>query len=122
MSAPTTVFMPILSIFSLGSLYLEYSDAIQEGDGKRVLRCLKYFLPMFITAGRKNYALEFFYTIAQHEFIFSPRLSEELLWTRFINVHGIPGRNIPKDLHMEHLNKLVKESIRSLQANKTINV
>lgn len=105
-------------VLSLGCIYLEYSDAIREGDGERVLRCLRYLLPIFISAGRKNYAIEFFHTIAYHKFLFSPRLSEELLWTRFINVHGIPGHNIPKDLHMEHLNRLVKESIRSLQANK----
>lgn len=113
------VFAYARQVLTLGCMYLEYSDAIREGDGKRIKSCQKYFLPIFIAAGRKNYAIEFFHTIAQHEFVFSPRLSEELLWTRFINVHGIPGHNIPKDLHMEHLNRLVKESIRSLQANKT---
>lgn len=107
-------------VMSLGCLYLEYSDAIREGDGKRVLRCLRYLLPIFISSGRTNYSIEYFRTIAQHEFVLSPRLSAELLWTRFINVHGIPGHNIPRDLHMEHLIKLVKESIRSLRANKTI--
>lgn len=112
------VFAYAKQVLTLGCMYLEYSDAIREGDGKRIKCCQKYFLPIFIAAGRKNYAIEFFHTIAQHEFVFSPRLSEELLWTRFINVHGIPGHNIPKDLHMEHLNRVVKESIRSLRANK----
>ena len=112
------VFAYAKQVLTLGCMYLENSDAIREGDGKRIKCCQKYFLPMFIAAGRKNYAIEFFHTISQHEFVFSPRLSEELLWTRFINVHGLPGHNIPKDLHMEHLNRLVKESIRSLQANK----
>ena len=106
-------------VLSLGCIYLEYSDAIREGDGDRVLRCFKYLLPMFITSGRKNYSIEFFHTIANHSFVLSPRLSEELLWSRFINVHGIHGHNIPIDLHMEHLNRLVKESIRDLGANKT---
>ncbi|SMN01813.1 hypothetical protein SPONN_105 [uncultured Candidatus Thioglobus sp.] len=118
-SPDDNVFAYAKQMLSQGCIYFEYSDAIREGDGKRVKRSLKYLLPMFIAAGRKNYAIEFFHTIAQHEFIFSPRLAEELLWTRFINVHGTPGHNIPKDLHMEHLNRLVKESIRSLQANKT---
>lgn len=106
-------------VLSLGCIYLEYSDAIREGDGDRVLRCLRYLLPMFISAGRKNYAIEFFHTIAYHTFVLSPRQSEELIWTRFINVHGIPGHNIPKDLHMEHLNRLVKDSVTHLRANKT---
>ena len=106
-------------MLSFECIYLEYSDAIREGDGDRVLHCFKYLRPMFITSGRKNYLIEFFHTIANHSFVLSPHLSEELLWSRFINVHGIPGHNIPIDLHMEHLNWLVKESIRDLGANKT---
>ena len=42
----------------------------------------------------------------------SPRVAEELLWCRFINVSGIPGKNIASNLHMEHLNRVLKDSIR----------
>ena len=55
----------------------------------------------------------------QQSYALSPRLSAELLWSRFINVHGRPGENIPADLHMEHLNRLVKEAIKNLGSNKT---
>ncbi len=48
-----------------------------------------------------------------------PRLAAELKWSRFVNVHGRPGKYIPTDLHMEHLNRLAKEAIRGLGANKT---
>ena len=41
------------------------------------------------------------------------------MWGRFINVHGIVGRNIPCDLHMEHLNRICKGAVYGLQANKT---
>ncbi len=34
-------------------------------------------------------------------------------------MHGLKGRNIPADLHQEHLNRVVKEAIRGLGANKT---
>ena len=34
-------------------------------------------------------------------------------------MHGLPGHNISFDLHMEHLNKLVKLSIEGLGANKS---
>ena len=34
-------------------------------------------------------------------------------------MHGLPGHNISCDLHMEHLNKLVKVSIEGLGANKS---
>ena len=36
-----------------------------------------------------------------------------------MNTHSAPGRNIPADLHQEHLNRLCKESVRGLRANKT---
>ena len=36
-----------------------------------------------------------------------------------MNVHGLPGKNIPNDLHMEHLNRLVKTALKELGANKT---
>ena len=39
--------------------------------------------------------------------------------SRFVNTSGLPGKNIPADLHLEHLNRLCKESIRNLGANKT---
>ena len=33
-------------VLSLQSLYLEFKDAIKEGDGPRVLRCYRYLLPV----------------------------------------------------------------------------
>jgi len=56
----------------------------------------------------------------QHLYALSPRLSNQLLWSRFVNVHGQPWRNIPVDLHMEHLNRLAKDAIKNLRSNKTV--
>ena len=42
------------------------------------------------------------------------------MWSRFINVHGRPERNIPLDVHMEHLNRLAKDAIKNLGSNKTV--
>ena len=100
-------------------MYLEFRDAIKEGDGICVLRCYRYLLPMFINSGRTNYAIETLNFLMQYDYLLSPRQAEELLWGRFVNTHGQAGRNIPNDLHCEHLNKLVKTSIAQLQANKT---
>lgn len=44
-------------LLSLGCFYLEFSDAIKEGDGDRVLRCWRYMLPIFVSSRRSNYAL-----------------------------------------------------------------
>ena len=106
-------------LLTIGCIYLEFRDAIKEGDGIRVLRCYRYLLPMFISSGRTNYAIETLNFLMQYEYLLSPRQAEELLWGRFINTHGQAGRNIPNDLHCEHLNRLVKTSIAQLQANKT---
>ena len=34
-------------------------------------------------------------------------------------MHGLPGRNIPLDLHMEHLNRLAKGAMKNLGPNIT---
>lgn len=106
-------------LLGLGLFYLEYSDAIRQGDGRRLLRCWRYLLPVFKASGRRNYSCEVVNMLYQHLYQLSPRLSSQLLWSRFINVHGRPGKNIPADLHMEHLNRLVKEAMKNLGANKT---
>jgi len=55
----------------------------------------------------------------QHDFLLTPHLAKELIWGRFVNTHGQAGKNIPNDLHCEHLNRLCKNSITHLGANKT---
>ena len=42
----------------------------------------------------------------------------ELDWSQFVNVYGFPGKNIPNDLHMEHL-CLIKTALQGLEVNKT---
>ena len=75
---------------------------------------------MFVSAGRKNYANEALLFLTQHDFILSPRMAEQMLWSRFVNIRGVPGGNIPADLHNEHLNRNCKEAIKALGSNKTI--
>ena len=48
--------------------------------------------------------------------------SEELIWSRFVNRHGIQVLNIAADLHLEHLNHVRKELILGLGPNKTESV
>ena len=81
---------------------MEYEDAIREGDGNHVLQCWRYLLPIFKASGRTNYSIEAVTMLTQHQFTLTPRQAAELQWNRFTNVHGILGRNIPCDLHMEH--------------------
>lgn len=113
------IFNYASNLLGIGLFYWEFCDAIREGDGNRVLRCWRYMLPMFINTGRKNYSLEALNMLMQHDISLPPRQATQLLYSRFINTQGLPGRNIPADLHMEHLNRIVKDSVRDLGSNKT---
>ena len=57
--------------------------------------------------------------LAQYHFLFSQHQAHQLLWSRFFNVHGLPSHNIPCDLFMEHLNRVCKDAVQGLGANKT---
>ena len=106
------------NLLSIGTFYLEYQDAIREGDGLRVIRCWKYLLPIFSHSGRRNYCIEAFKLLYQYHYILPPRQAQQLVWSRFVNTKGTCGHNIPMDLHLEHLNRLVKNSIQSLGPNR----
>ncbi len=76
-------------------------------------------LILFKATGRKNYAIEALTLLSQYHILLPCNLVEQLKWSRFVNVRGLPGHNISCDLHMEHLNRLVKVSIEGLGANKS---
>ena len=108
-----------VEVLSLGLFYLSFKDAIRHGNGLQVLRCWKYFIPIFKASGRTNYSIEAFITLYQYYFTLSPRQSHQLIWSRFVNTRGQPDHNIECDLHMEHLNRLCKNAIKGMGANKT---
>ena len=100
-----------------GLLLLEFKDAIREGDGIRILRCWKVFLMYFTYAKHQNYQHEAFYTLSLVNAIASPRVASQLTWGRVLNFNGGSGHNIPLDLHMEHLNRTVKDYVANLGEN-----
>ena len=104
---------------TLGLLLMEFNDAIRKGDGGRIMRCWKFFLPIFKSGKRTNYSIEAFTLLAQYHYLFSPRMAAQLAWSRTINTHGRPGKNIPCDLHLEHLNRQVKSALGGLCSNVT---
>ena len=103
-------------VISLGLFYFNYKDAIKEGDGERVKTCWKYLLPIFKASDKRNYSGEVLRML--YSYTLSPRQAQQLLYSRFVNVHGQQGRNIAADLHMEHLNRACRDAIRGLGANK----
>ena len=105
-----------MHLLSLGNFYLEYVDAIKEGDGQTVLRCWKHISQ---SSGHTNYSIEVMNILCQCKFKLAPRQSAELLYNRFVNVHSLPGMNIPADLHQEYLNRVCKDAVFGLGVNKT---
>jgi len=105
-------------VLSLALFMFEFRDAVKEGDGERVYRVWKYLLLLFHESGRTKYALEALNLHLQH-YGLPPHLAFEITWSRFVNSKGGKGRNIPCDLHMEHLNRELKTSILGLGANIT---
>ena len=110
------IFTYAKQLISIGSLYLELTDAVKEGDGERVIR---YFLIIFHNANRKNYAKESILLLYSYQYLLTPQQAQQLLYSRFVNTSGKPGRNISADLHMEHLNGDAKSCIAALQSNKS---
>ena len=108
-------------VMTMGLFYLEFQDAIREGDGHRVIRCWKYLFLWFRSTRHTKYAIEAMTLLTQYYYLFTPRLAEQFIWGRFVNSHGGLGRNIPADLHMEHLNRMCKLAVTHLGANKTPN-
>ena len=106
-------------IISLGCFYLEFCDGVKGGDGERVSRCWKYLLPIFLASGRTNYSREAVNLLYQLPYALSPRLSCKVMYTRFINVHGRQGKTSLPSYPSQHLNKLAKDAIKGLRANKT---
>lgn len=55
-----------VQLLRLGCFYMEFADAIQEGDGGCILQCWKYMLPMFSASGNTIYACEAANILLQH--------------------------------------------------------
>ena len=96
----------------------DFKDAICEGGGRRVLSVWKN---IFQATDKRNYAIEAFSILIQYYFLLPLNVAEQLKWLRLVNVYGSPERNLSCELHMEHLNQLVKTAIGGLGASKTEN-
>ena len=102
-----------------GALVLEMTDAWSAGDGERVFRCWRRFLPHFQAANHTKYALEALNFQFQVTSVCSPHLAHHIMWDRFVNSKGGSGRNIPCDLYNEHANKSLKYIFDSMGSNVT---
>ena len=116
---PDGVVLYAKEVLTLGLIWLGFYDAIQEGDGIRVMRYWKVLLLLFKATNRNNYSIEAMRLLLQQMYLVSPRKAAQLTWSRFINTQGRQGRNMPADLHMEHLNRTLKTALTALHSNIT---
>lgn len=107
------------AVLTEGMILREFQDGIREGDGNRLERCYKYLLAFFFHTGHKKYAIECFRYLCSMkiEDVSTPEQAAQMKWSRFVNIHGKKGSNIPTDLHMEHLNRVVKRLVLGMGAN-----
>ena len=98
------------AVLTDGLVLKEFCDAIHEGDGNRLERCYKFLTAYFFNTGHNKYAIECFrYMCAvKIQDVSTPEQAAQVKWSRFVNTRGKKGCNIPTDLHMEHLNRVVK--------------
>lgn len=104
-------------VLTLGLLWHGLYDAIKEGDGIRVLRYWKFLLIIFKSTSHRNYAKECVTLLYHYNYVLSDRQKKQFLWSRFINTKGGAGKNIPCDLHMEHLNRQLKSIMHGMGSN-----
>ena len=120
-SCPPTddsVYNYATDFLTLGLLWHGFHDAIRSGDGDRIMIYWKFLTVVFKKEGNFNYAKEGFLLLAQ-SLLLSPQKIAELKWCRTVNTSGRPGKNVPVDLHIEHLNRRLKGMMRNLGSNIT---
>ncbi len=105
------------SKLAFGLILFDYHDTIKEGDGERLFDIYKVCLLLFKANKKSKYAYAVFLYLVKIVAILSKKEAHSLKWNRFFNKHGIKAGNIPLDLRMEQLNKIVKTMWRSLGAN-----
>ena len=100
---------------------MDFIDATSEGDGERLIRCWKFFLLHFKEEkSTTKYSLEALYLLLQVYSLLPPDEAHSLVWNRTVNNKGGPGKNVALDVDLEHDNKDLKQPIKNLGPNVTV--
>ena len=109
------------ALLAEGLFFLNFLDAVKEGDGGRIIRQYKYLMLLCKSDDPHStkYALESLYQLLLVNGALSEREAEVFTWNRSVNNHGGTGMNIPFDLEVEHSNNHIKQGINNLGVNVT---
>ena len=102
-----------------GLFLADMQDAIKEGDGERLMHLYRLALLYYKTYRHTHYAYSTLLLTVQLKATLSPQMAENVKWNRFFNGHTARGRNIPLDLHLEHLNNFLKSFLKGVGPNLT---
>ena len=104
---------------NMALLLRNFADAGREGDGERLVRCIKFFMLHFFGdgIGSTKYCLEALYLMFQLNALLTPREAERMIWNRTVNNKGGLGNNVFMDLDLEHDNRGLKDIKGVLGAN-----
>lgn len=104
-----------------GLFLTDLQDCIKEGDGERLMQLYRMALLIYKVYGHSNYAYSTLLLTVQLKATLSPRMAHSVTWNRFHSRVGGKGRNIPLDLHLEHLNNFLKSFLKGVGPNLSDN-
>ena len=96
-----------------GLCLLDADDAVREGDGSRLMNVYEMFQLLFRMMGNTKYSYSLLRLKACRLALLTPKMAHQLIWNRFFNRTGGEGMNISRDLRLEHINRFMKELIKS---------
>ena len=99
---------------------MQMKDTCAEGDGERNDLNMKRLLLYFKShSSFSKYAIEMFTAIAQRKALLSEEMAHRIRWGRFVNWVGGKGKNIECDTAQEICNRVCKNIVLGMGANKT---
>ena len=103
-SSSDPVFARHRAFLHMAFLYVDLRNAIRHENGPHIVRMWKLWLPRFIGTGRKNYATESVYMIANLFANLPKHTAYIAMHNRTVNTKGKSGHGKPIDQMLEHYN------------------
>jgi len=105
---------------SEGLFFLNFLDAVSEGDGMRIIRQYKHVMLLCKADDPHSvkYVVESLYHLVLSNGL-SAKEAEIIVWNSTVNNHGGRGKNIPHDLEVEPSNNYNKQAYGNLGVSLT---
>ena len=112
------------ALLAEGLFFLNFLDAVAEGDGERIIRQCKYLMLLCKAddSHTTKYTLESLYQQLLVYGVLSKCEGHVFTWNRTVNNRDGLGSNIPFDLELQHSNNYIKQRIVHLDVNVTESV